>query len=312
MIFFPVLTLHAQQSRMFPLALVLEAAEFTASGAGTWQPNWPLDLPPDAFRLSAGEVSAITLEGENIHLRVSYDTESRLREFPFMLNGGMAQVSVTRLDGKVREMALSFLPGEELWTLEFLDHHDSYFSLVRVSAGNAWYFVTLSRWARGITETWFDVEGNVLGAYAFSLAEMDAGMRIRSIRDLLNSAGASVEHYHDSWGFLTQVSEPGGLYTVLHFREAFPRYWERRPSGGNAEAAGIFYLQWDANGFLTRKTRTAEEPGFAAGPFTEYRFEYTLDEKGNWIERREIRMIQRGSLLFPSPGSVFTRVLEYR
>ncbi|MCL2374728.1 MAG: hypothetical protein FWC65_05755 [Treponema sp.] len=308
LIFFPFLALQAQ-SRVIPLALILEAAEFAASSGGIWQPNWPLELPPDAFRVAAGAISAITLEGENLRLRLSYNEAGKLGEFPFMANGRMAQVSLNSHEGEIREIALRFPPDEAVWEFEFLEHRGYYFSLVRVSAGGEWYFITLSRWARGITETWFDAEGNVLAAYAFSLAEFGSDMRIRSVLDLLNPAGQGAEYFYDSWGQLTQVAGADGFYSVLHYRDALPRYWDRRPAGGGS-GADQFYLQWDAGGFLVRKTRGGAEAGAQAAD--EYRFEYDLDEKGNWTQRRAIRMVERGGLLFPAPGAVFTRVLEYR
>ena len=328
-LFFSVPALHAQAgilqttpgtpspSGIFPLALVLEAAGFTAPEI--WRPDWPVELPPDAFRLLSGEAYRITLkvegaggrglEGESFLLSFSHDREGRVREFPFMLNGRMAQVSLGLQDGEIREITVGFPPYAEAWELEFLEHQ-GYYALIRAYIGGVWYFITISRWARGITETWFDAEGNAIGAYGFSLSENGERQRIRSIRDFFSDdiIPDFVYYYYDSWGLLTKVSGPGGIYTVLYYRDALPRHWERRPAGG--AGAGVFYLQWDAGGFFVRMTRT--EPGAAGDWPVEYRFEYTLDEKGNWIERREIRMIRQGGLLFSAPGTIVRRILEYR
>ena len=313
---FPLSAIQAQNdggraagpSGIFPLALVLEAAEFSAAEAGIWRPDWPVQLPPDAFRVLAGAVSGITLEGEGVLLTFRYDhEENRLEEFPFMLNGRMAQVSLGFRDGAIREMTVSFPPDEGAWELEFLEYRYGnpgglglwFPVLARGYFAGSWYFVSLSRWARGITETWFDQEGNVLGGYAFSLTEYGEGQRIRSVRPLLAPDAPEIRLYYDSWGLVTRIAGPGGAYTALHHRDVFVRYWER--------GDGAFYLQWDANGVLVRMTHTdAEEPDL------EYRFEYTFDERGNWVERREIVMIRRGGFWFPSPGTIFKRSLEYR
>ncbi|MCL2320427.1 MAG: hypothetical protein FWC45_10105, partial [Treponema sp.] len=115
----------------------------------------------------------------------------------------------------------------------------------------------------------------------------------------------------------TGIAGPGGLFGVLYYREDLPRYWERLPRTGMAggtkdrEGAGNFSLQWDEEGSLVRISYRTASPGTFESP-VEYRYDYTLDERGNWIERREIRMIRRLGLLVPLPGITFTRVLEYR
>jgi len=311
----PVSAGAAAPSGMFPFALVWEAADFAASDGGIWQPLWPVELPPDAFRILSGEVSRITLEGEGVSLVFSYDPEGRVQEFPFMLNGSMAQVSLNFQDGEIREITLNVSPDEDSWELEVLEAEifspaRTFPTLVRGLIGNTWYFITLSRWDRGITETWFDQEGNVLGGYIYCLTERKENQKIRSIRYLGTDINPILEYYYDSWGFLTKVSSPAGIYTVLHYRDALPRYWERQSAGGDTGGAGLFYFQWDANGFLVRMARVGAADSESQP--VEYRFEYTLDERGNWIERQEIRMFRQFGFLFPSQGIVFRRILEYR
>ncbi|MCL2231740.1 MAG: hypothetical protein FWB99_01525 [Treponema sp.] len=305
----------AAPSGMFPFALVWEAADFAASDGGIWQPPWPVELPPDAFRVLYGGVSRITLEGEGVLLAFSYDTEGRVREFPFMLDGSMAQVSLGFRDGEIREMTLNISPDGDSWELEVLESETFYPArafptLVRGFIGNTWYFITLSRWDRGITETWFDQEGTVLGGYVFDLTETKESHKIRSIRCLGEDNNLILGYYYDSWGFLTGVSKPGRTYTVLHYRDALPRYWERQSTGGDAGGTGLFYFQWDARGFLVRMVPIGAAESESRP--VEYRFEYTLDERGNWIERREIQMFAQAGFLFPSPGTIFRRSLEYR
>jgi len=353
---FPFSALTAQEASktekppeagIFPLTLVLEEAERAAySGGGRladiWQPDWPLDLPPDAFKVHSGELSGVTITGEGCSIDLHFDETGRVVDFPLMLNGGIVQISIVYGDGgEIQKMTLVFpalndsggagsntgsgtSAGEttgatETWNLEFLEYSDSFPVLVRGSCGDKWYFIILAGGGDEASETWYDGIGNFVGAYSFSFTGIGEKRRIREVRNSGSQDNGSsdkespdkesdIERYYDSRGFLTETSGPNGLYRVLYYLKDLPRYWERRPglmndAGKNdAAGAGNFSLQWDENGFLVR----------LSGDPADYRYEYTLDEKGNWVERREIRMIRRSGLLVPSPGVTFTRVLEYR
>ena len=312
----------ALNTGIFPLAMVLEGAEFAGNEYGTglgniWRPDWPLELPPDSFKVQSGNISGITVEGDGISLVLRYGRGGKIEEFPFMLDGKMAQVALLYDENKdVREINMTFQGEEEPWNLEFLEYNNSYPALVRASCGDVWYFISLSRGGGVITETWYDEEGNALGAYAFSLSRIGEYIKINTVKDYLDPNGIT-EYFYDSRNFLTESTGPGGEFKVLFYREDLPRYWERRPAIGymDGSTAGNFSLQWDERGLLLRIARETEnfpEAGDRGDILVDYRYKYTLDEKGNWIERREIRMIRSLGLLIPSPGTIFRRVLEYR
>jgi len=344
---FPISLLLAQEiqdageapaDHIFPLCLVLEGAEFAADGCGSWRPDWPLELPPDVFKVLSGEITGVSAEGEGFSLDYRFNSlfgnpadgsaarQKQTEEFPLVLNGRMARVSIEYLLAEIHKVTLTF-PDEESWKLEFLEYKDFFPSLVRASreepriddaistapeegsGGDTWYFIYLSRNGREIIESWFDEEGKALGAYSFSLIAIGRNLRIRAFRNL--QTDDETGYFYDSRGFLTERSGPEGIFTVQYYRENLPRYWERRPN--DSDGAGRFALQWDESGFLVRITGVSEnsEPS-AEGEPVDYRYEYILDEKGNWTERREIRMIRSMNLLVPSEGTVFRRTLEYR
>ena len=312
-------------SGIFPLTQVLEAALYAGDGCAAWRPDWPLALPPDAFNVRRGEISGIQIEGEGISLNYRFDGFDRIVEFPLMLKGRMAQVSLGyyRLS-ELREMTLSF-EDEESYRFEFLELSDMYPVLVRGSLGDVWYFIYYSWGVNEAAETWYDEEGNFLGAYVYSLTEIGKDLKARMRRDFSDSeVGPVTEFFYDSRGFLTEAAGTGGVYKVQYYREDLPRYWERRPAENlSNEGTGNYSLQWDERGLLIRIS-SLEAPSIEGSPSIEsgdenssggpvdYRYEYTLDEKGNWIERREIQMSRRMGLLVPSPGTTLRRVLEYR
>jgi hypothetical protein len=284
----------AAEADIFPLALALEYA----GANGAWRPDWPPDMPPDAFKTVSGSPSRITVRGEGFTLAYSLDAGGRAVEFPLMLNNRMRQVSLVYGEREIREMIVD---SEEPWNLEFLEYADSFPTLVRVSRGEEWFFNYLSRGVNEIIETWYDVEGNALGIYRFSLIEIGNAKKIREIREFAPPDSAAVtECFYDSWGFLTGTLGPGGSYRALYFRDDLPRYWERRPAEDDEETGSLSF-QWDQNSLLLR----------VYGEGLDYRYDYTFDKEGNWTERRETRMIRNFGLLTPSPGTIITRIIEY-
>jgi hypothetical protein len=201
--------------------------------------------------------------------------------------------------------------------MEVLESRDSYPYLVRGLSGNTWRFIYLSRGINEILESWYDSEGVYLGAYGLSLAETGKDRRVRVIRDYSYPIPEETEYFYDSRLLVTEISSPDSIHRVFYFRENLPRYWERLTRTGETEfSAVILYLQWDERGLLTRMSAIGEQEGFpsasiAPATIAESRYEYTMDERSNWIERREIRMVREAGLLIPTQGTVYRRVLEY-
>ena len=287
----------------FPLALVLEGGHHAAS-IGGWQPNWPFELPPDAFTLLSGEISRISIEGEGHSLTLAFNSCGFIEEFPFMLGGEMTQVSfVYNSAMEIQEVTITFPSDEENpWRVEVLERMDSLPTLVRAFRVNAWYFIFITRGFDEIREAWHDVEGNLIGAYRFPLAVIAQDRRIMAIEDF-SSPQENAEFHFDSRGLITDIYDTSGFFRALYFREDLVRFWERRPLASDPLGTGNFSFQWDANGLLLRLT---------GGSQINFEYEYTFDERGNWIERREIRMIRALGHFVPTPGTVFRRTLEYR
>jgi len=313
---------------IFPLALVLEWAEYAAEG---WKPDWPLEIPPDAFKVLSGEISSCEIMWDDFSLGIKFDSDGKALVFPFMLNGKIAQAALVYDElSEIQELAITFPSGDDPWKLEFLEYRNTFPYLVRAYCGatesgdgdaaGVWYFIFYSWGVSEILETWYDENGKAVGIYGFTLTEVGRKPRIRTVKDYSNPENGT-EFFYDSRELITGVSEPAGFFNVLYFRENSPRYWERRPAAedageGNTEintaldAAlfdGNFSFQWDEAGLLRRLSREDD-----AGVFIDYRYEYALDEWGNWIERRETRMIRDLGLLVPSSGTTFRRVLEYK
>jgi hypothetical protein len=330
-LFFSLSVLQAQSlngekptdSYIFPLALVLEWAGYAVE---RWMPDWPLEIPPDAFKVPKGEISSCEIVCDDFTLRNKIDEAGRAEIFPFMLNGEIAQAALVYNElSELQEMAITFPSGDDPWELEFLEYRNTFPYLVRACCGDGtsdaglWYFIYFSWGVSEILETWYDENGKAVGIYGFALTEVGRKTRIRAVKDYSapTSTDSDTGLFYDSRGLVSGISGPSGFFNVLYFREESPRYWERRPTedsaaedsaaGNNLVTAGNFTLQWDDMGFLRR---LSGEDG--NGQLLDCRYEYTLDETGNWIERRETRKIRDMGFLVPAPGTTLRRVLEYK
>jgi hypothetical protein len=111
-------------------------------------------------------------------------------------------------------------------------------------------------------------------------------------------AAGSLEtrYFYTNEGRLSGVEGPGGTAAALYNIRGMPRYLETSVNpGGPAPAA--YTWQWDEAGRLVRLSgREADNP-------LDYRYEYTLDSRGNWTERREFALVPLdSSRIRGSPG----------
>jgi hypothetical protein len=322
----------------FPVSLLLEAAEAAGNGEPLWRPDWPMELPPDAFRFNRkeGEVPLLSVEVLVVPsdasfqraYRFSRDRKGRVREFPFLLyreffqavfsyhdesSDGARDESFDDVNNRplVAAVALKGPEGADPLNLEVLKQEDSRPSLIRVLWGEIYSFVSIVYRRDGILETWYDMEGRFLDVYDYIVTPQAGGDRIVSC--MLRGSGREERYYYDSRGLVTKVSSPLGDFSVRYYREDLPRYWDYRPAVSGQEAPGLsvpgaYSFRWDETPHLSGFSGTPAEEG--QDP-VDCRYAYTLDEKGNWIERRETRLLSRVGLLVPSPGSTIIRILEY-
>jgi hypothetical protein len=303
----------------FPLSLLLEAAE-TAGGGPLWRPDWPPEIPPDAFRprgrggaLSA-EVSIAPADSpvQTVY-RFSRDRQGRVGEFPFLLNRELFQAELSYNQDSLLSAVILKGPEEtEPLHLEVLEREASRPSLIRVSWGETYSFVFIQKKPGGIIEAWYDEEGRLFEAYDFTAALQAGGERIVSVK--LRGKGGEENYHYDSRGLITGISGSSGDFSVLYYLEDIPLYWDYYPApslrdGGKFPGSGAYSLNWDEKTCLLLGL-SAKAPEDDAEQ-VDCRYDYILDEKGSWIERREIRLIRRLGLLVPAPGILIKRVLEY-
>ena len=313
---------------LFPVHVPLQTL---AGGRVEWRPDWPANIPVDAFSIlnDDGErrvsaltlVTALTPEGGEISLTARRDGRGILTEFPVFLNGAFYQFN-TNLDpaGKVLGFTTGGENPVEIELLSF-ENPGGEPSLARIHQGESWFFASILYQDPLILETWYDVDGNPLAVFTtpasgFLIRSVVAsrkpalGMLPRSGRETGWPArsGDSVQAglllsenrlYFDSMANITRIDTDGAVSEAV-YSGARLRYWKQPDSGRVA-------LQWDETGCLVRMAGTAQD-----GQPLDYRYEYKFDGQGAWTERLEIRMTAELGALIPVPGDSFRRVIEYR
>ena len=286
---------------VFPITLLLNNAEFTASGF--WQPDWPYGFPPDAFRLNSNDWdSVIVRNGEE---QFSVRRESGLTEFPAFLQGNMTQV---RFEYAENSALLQFIYVNDSITgssimMEVLEYADNAPYLLRILRDDIYYFVYLQNRGLNSYESWYDTEGFLLEYFTYAYLENSG--RIKSVTRL--TVNETYLRNYDSRFLVTEVDisllgQRTEIYSVNYIHELLPRYWNQQTA--NTQAQNLS-LQWDNNNRLVRVFSES------ANNFIDSRYEYVFDERGNWTERHETLMIPVSGLLIPAQGTSYYRTIEY-
>jgi hypothetical protein len=242
-------------------------------------------------------------------LRITRNHNEVPVDFPFLFQGNFVQVHADfEESGGLRELTIE--DPLRPWAIDFTRGDDPALGVTRIIQGEEVFWGVIQNAPAGDIETWYDRDGNPLMVFTY-LFRLDGRGLLQT-----NSGGETPEEYYqDSFGNTSRINSLRGVFSAGYTMEGRPRYWERQvPADSDGEEPvppevyQFYTFQWDEGGFLVRLTGT---PGPGEEDPVDFRYDYTLDEKGNWIERQEIRMIPRFGMLVPSPGSRIIRKIEY-
>jgi hypothetical protein len=231
-------------------------------------------------------------------------------------------------------------------TIEILETRDGYPLLARIHRNGEYYFAVFEYWNDSASETWYNADGSpqglLLSEYqryehirhdntgyhpAGNDRELFQNMFLLAEESIWGNLSSRVTYDYDSWGNISQVNTETLTTSVLYNEDSRPKYLEKTFLEGyiSPDAANNlsdedtyqsfpqkehFTFQWDEQNLLVSLKESVDNT-HANDTITEKRYEYTLDERGNWIERREILMIRQGAYLFPSPGENIRRTIKY-
>jgi hypothetical protein len=282
--------------------IIAPILEIISDGNVSWRPDWPREIPPDAFTLNHGRASLIKINAGGVEYGIRRNGEGRLTEFPHPY-GGLAGVKVEYgPEGEIAGIDVAPAePGQNPWTVFF---PRNFFapgaeSLIRAGRDGVDLFAVVQETGAGACETWYDAEGRAL-AYAATSVRDYGGRRVRSV-EIRDASGTRGETCHFESGGRVSLVEAGSVRASAVYGGR-PLYWGfTGGSDGETEGAGNFSLQWDENGFLVRMY----------GPGGDFRYSYDIDEKGNWIRRRETAWEEAFGLLVPVSQTEIIREILY-
>jgi hypothetical protein len=327
LLFLPFLQNAAAEAPLFPISPLVEAYR---SGGISWRPDWPPEVPADAFLVS-GDWSVITLSSASRTYTLSRNGGGRLSSFPFFADGKFVQVH-TRFDpqgglsgftveehaegefsGDAEDAARNESSGDNRdapagtgtspepssWEIDFLAFDGPLPLSARINMGGVYAFAVFRHTDALVIETWYDGNGAALAVFSFTFQQEEGKRRLVRAEQRSDAGEFFTEYHYDSLGNISGIYSPLGTWSAQYVRRFFPRYVEIAPG---AESGGRLTLQWDERGLLVRLT---------GGEELDMRYEYSLDERGNWKERRELSMVRRFGYILPASETVLSREIEY-
>jgi YD repeat-containing protein len=247
-----------------------------------------------------------------VEYRLVRDPAGRFVEFPFFVNGALYQASAEYGDAgpaAARKIVLDNPAAPDPWEFELLEYRQGAPALARIGHGGAWSFAAPEYLETRTNETWYDTEGLAQGFFSLEYRLEDGARRLVATDSRSDQDERILVYDYNSSGRVSGISAPEGEYAALYNAAARPRYWER--------PGGAYTLQWDEQGFLVRITGVSWDAkaslgeGAAEPQQIDIRYEYTLDGRGNWIERREIAFVRRFGRLVPGSETAIRRIINY-
>ncbi|MDR2136123.1 MAG: hypothetical protein LBO76_05860 [Treponema sp.] len=335
-------------SGFFPLSLVLEAVQ---GGAGRWRPDWPREIPPDAFAVE-GALDLGLDPGEGVlgRYRLARDAGGRLTDFPLALPspqgpvfaqarisyGGEGGITGIDIELPAPEPAPGAPPGAEA--------SDDAETSAGAEASDGAGIPDALLFSLRFEEPYFPD----------SAAPPRAGVVYGERRYyVLFSAGVReiAETWFDPQGVCTAYAKSRiareaprsgaapaeapwritGLEIAEYGPEGAP---ESRPalfhyeSGGNLSESsggyGSFSAIYGAAGRPLAWSRDSlnfslqwDQGGRLVrlrdltGSPADFRYDYEFDSRGNWVRRRETALVRAGNLLLPAYSRDLVRRIVY-
>jgi hypothetical protein len=316
----------------FPVHRLWQDAQ---SGVVRWQPDWPLEMPPDSFEpMAIGRARQVT-----VTVTIASDELSQAEDAENVAGARPGSSSLPPDSGPgVEPDAVSVenavIPAE--YTAQFDSH--GRFTAFPFLLNGVFYQTSVQYDSRGAIEAMtlvvspeesveivfleMDEQADaqidepsaayrpvmarikITDTYYFATFQWTTGACVELWTD---EAGTPLEIFRDERTFhydsmrnITFIGNSASSVSA-HYNEAGVRYW--------TTAQNELSFQRDETGLITRLT-DAQKPAPDEPP-VDYSYDYQFDQTGEWTERREIRWVEMKGYLVPAQGTLVTRLIDY-
>lgn len=258
----------------------------------------PILLPPDLFSIPEEKGLSVSVASEKARYEVAFDALGRLALMPMFWAGSYTAVIMKRNSSALpinielpdKNIRISVLEYETARPLRF-----------QYEQNGERFFGVLHYWGNSADESWYTEAGEVKAVYEYTLS-MDRLIRVDMLSDdgvpihllrfhynaqneiaLMENDTLQTAYFYDGKNRLVRV-----IGAVITHGESYETVYDRN-------------FQYDEQGRLIRQYGLNEEG------FFEYRYQYTLDSRGQWIFCRVQPWHEQFGRLVPGVETTITR-----
>jgi YD repeat-containing protein len=276
-------------------------------------PVEPSLLPPDLFAIAPEAKLRVTVAYNEDRYELVYDDAGQLALFPMYWDGRYIPVRIQR---KTAEHIINIEIPDKNLRFMVLEHEDGRPLRFQYEQDGERGFGVIHAWGNYIDESWYSETGELKSLYHYTwlsnglvrleilasdgtttpLIQWDYNAQNRI--SLVVHEKTRTEYYYDGKGRIIRVTG----CTLLP-----PDSQDATASRAGVEGPGYdCHYQYDEAGFLVRQYGRTEE-----GPF-EYRYQYTLDPRGFWIQCKVQAWSEQFGRLVPGTETRITRTILRR
>lgn len=277
-----------------------------------WRPDWPADLPPDAFSLRGSRPPrsvVVSIEGSDDESSVEYSARwsvaGAIVERPLFAAGSVFALSFDR-DDRVRGYRIAPIEASEGEksadeSVRLIHSSDGTLAAAERKTAEGSVSSTFSYRGSQFEELSFDEEGLLVGR---SVCDFSGPLLVAcSSYAEDGSFSASARFDYDAHGRVVRVESAESSSETVFDADGRPAFVRAAADAERTERR----FQWDERGLLVREFLTD-----AGGETLEISYSYDFDARGEWIARDSSLFVDRFGTRAPEKGPRVLRKIGYR
>jgi len=270
-----------------------------------WRPDWPAEIPPDAFLLRGGRTAravSVSVESSGSYL-ARWSPLGRILERPFFWAGSAYALSFARgasgLPASYRLAGAGEGPGTESVSLSF--SADGTLAAAERRNPDASIVSRFHPFGSTLEELEYDQEGRA--AARRSVLFSREGPRAAYFYSDGGESAPAASFDYDSGGRATRIVYGERVFEAVYGARDLPV----AVRGAGGAVPGERRYQWDERGLLSRETVFGED----GATLEETAYAYEFDAYGEWTVRRALKYAHRFGIWAPERGVLVRRGIDY-